>query len=491
MRNKKAIVLLFTANAVSGIAQGMSMIAVPLYFNKIVDQQPLWFYSLALVFLLGLFWRLYAGALVDGFRRKDVFLGTNFFAGLIVFAVAALGFAVEGGYTEGFIYANKSEQLGAMFGHYNASGTMDGFLYDVQEGFSGKLGLIFGQLESGAINNADIYAGITGENGMALGPQLPTVLPILIFATTLFAYFIHFPNLYAFVQEIEDQKSYSKLTRLIEIIGQVTAMGAGAVTAILMGGKLFAWEFDPWQIHHVFLLNGVTYVVSFIIILFIKYEVSEDEKQKAQADQAVTVGESLKIGLAYLRKHPIVFVFGLLSSAIFISYMTMLWSIIQTYVTNHLYVPHAEQTISLVELYLGLGALLCALFIKYLFDDMSIPKVIFILTILISACFFALAFTQNVVILFIVTVVIGFTNAGSRIYRVLYLFGEVPNRLIGRVQSIINIPQTLIPVAFLFIFGSSYFVEEGRVIYSFLILGAFTLINALLVLVIYKKVTKS
>ena len=66
-------------------------------------------------------------------------------------------------------------------------------------------------------------------------------------------------------------------------------------------------------------------------------------------------------------------------------------------------------------------------------------------------------------ILFIVAVLIGFTNAGSRIYRVLYLFGEVPNRLIGRVQSIINIPQTLIPVAFLFIFGTNYFVEEGRV----------------------------
>lgn len=469
------------------------MIAVPLYFNQIVNQQPLWFYSLALVFLLGLFWRLYAGALVDGFKRKDVFLGTNFFAGLIVFAVAALGFAIEGGYTEGFIYSNKSEQLGAMFAHYGSNGSLDGFLYNVQDGFSGKLGAVFGHLHSGSVQTADIYAGIQSSSGDALGPQLPTVLPILIFATTLFAYFIHFPNLYAFVQEIEDQKSYSKLTRLIEIIGQVTAMGAGAVTAVLMGGRFFGWEFEAWHIHHVFLLNGLTYIISFIIILFIKYEatVSEEDNKGPSVESAVTVGESLKIGMAYLKKNPIVFLFGLLSSAIFISYMTMLWSIIQTYVTNHLHAPHAESTISIVELYLGLGALLCALFIKHLFEDMPIPKVIFILTILISICFITLAITQSVVILFVVTVLIGFTNAGSRIYRVLYLFGEVPNRLIGRVQSIINIPQTLIPVAFLFIFGSNFFVEDGGVIYSFWILGGFTLINALLVLVIYKKVNKS
>lgn len=470
------------------------MIAVPLYFNRIVDQQPLWFYSLALVFLLGLFWRLYAGALVDGFKRKDVFLGTNFFAGLIVFAVAALGFAIEGGYTEGFIYSDKSEQLGAMFSHFNQNSTLDGFIYNVHEGFSAKLGEAFGHLQAGTIQSIDIYAGIKGASTVALGPQLPTVLPILIFATTLFAYFIHFPNLYAFVQEIEDQKSYAKLTRLIEIIGQVTAMGAGAVTAVLMGGRFFSFEFEPWHIHHVFLLNGVTYIVSFIVILFIKYESSvqaEDKKPSAGVESAVTVGESLKIGLAYLKKNPIVFVFGLLSSAIFISYMTMLWSIIQTYVTNHLHEPHAETTISIVELYLGLGALLCALFIKYLFDEMPIPKVILILTLLISACFIVLAVTQNVIILFVVTVLIGFTNAGSRIYRVLYLFGEVPNRLIGRVQSIINIPQTLIPVAFLFIFGSNFFVKGGGVIYSFWILGGFTLINAILVLVVYKKVNKS
>ena len=36
MKNKQAIILLFAANIISGLAQGISMIAIPWYFVKIV-----------------------------------------------------------------------------------------------------------------------------------------------------------------------------------------------------------------------------------------------------------------------------------------------------------------------------------------------------------------------------------------------------------------------------------------------------------------------
>ena len=38
MKNSNAIILLFTANIISGLAQGISMIAIPWYFVEIVDK---------------------------------------------------------------------------------------------------------------------------------------------------------------------------------------------------------------------------------------------------------------------------------------------------------------------------------------------------------------------------------------------------------------------------------------------------------------------
>ena len=38
MKNKQAITLLFLANIISGLAQGISMVAIPWYFVKIVSR---------------------------------------------------------------------------------------------------------------------------------------------------------------------------------------------------------------------------------------------------------------------------------------------------------------------------------------------------------------------------------------------------------------------------------------------------------------------
>lgn len=499
LRNKKAIYLLFLANAISGIAQGIAMAAVTIYFTDVVCKQSLWSYALSLVMFLGLFWRLYAGALVDGFKRKDVFLGTNFFAGLIVFAVAGLGYAIENGVASGHLYRDQAEYAKLKEIYKNGEGNFEGkqteLGFDYNTGFTLVNKKTKEKKEYKAVG-LKVTKGKSGKE-VVVGHQLPTVLPILVFATTLFVYFIHFPNLFAFIQEIEDAKSYSKLTRWIEVIGQVTAMTAGFATAILMQGNFFDFHFEPWKIHDVFLLNGIAYAIAFVIIIFMKYEVSDEhvERMKANADakEAVTVGESLKLGYLYLKKNPVVFYFSLLCSAIFVAYMTMLWAPIQIYITNHLDVVEGQEKkiIGYTEFFLGGGALVCAIFIKYLFDEMPIPKVIIILTLLITGCFITLAFVNNEYVLYTIAILIGFANAGSRIYRVLYLFGEVPNRLIGRVQSILTIPQTLIPILFLIVFGMETFVTGHNVVYMFMILGGFTLVNAILVFFVYNKVQRT
>ena len=46
---------------------------------------------------------------------------------------------------------------------------------------------------------------------------------VFVFGITIFNYNIHYPNLYAFGQEITEPKNYGKLNSYIEVQGQVTS----------------------------------------------------------------------------------------------------------------------------------------------------------------------------------------------------------------------------------------------------------------------------
>jgi len=90
LKNQKALILLFSANAISGFAQGVSMLAVPWYFAQldISSQFNLLFGG---VTFANIFWGLYAGTLVDRFNRKQLFLTTNIIEGVVLLMVAAGG----------------------------------------------------------------------------------------------------------------------------------------------------------------------------------------------------------------------------------------------------------------------------------------------------------------------------------------------------------------------------------------------------------------
>ena len=61
-------------------------------------------------------------------------------------------------------------------------------------------------------------------------------MALAVFGTTMFHYSIHYPNLYAFGQEITEKENYGKLNSYIEIQGQSTSIFAGAFAAILLSG---------------------------------------------------------------------------------------------------------------------------------------------------------------------------------------------------------------------------------------------------------------
>lgn len=89
--NSKALFLLFTANAISGFSQGLSMLAIPWYFAK-QNQSSTFTVAYGFITLLVLFFGLYAGTLVDKYSRKSNFLAINLICGTLIFTIASMGY---------------------------------------------------------------------------------------------------------------------------------------------------------------------------------------------------------------------------------------------------------------------------------------------------------------------------------------------------------------------------------------------------------------
>jgi MFS family permease len=92
LKNKKALYLLIAANAVSGFAQGISMLAIPWYFSDILNQSSTFGAIYGIATFLTLFWGLYVGTLVDRYPRKRIFLLITLAGSLIIGSIALTGF---------------------------------------------------------------------------------------------------------------------------------------------------------------------------------------------------------------------------------------------------------------------------------------------------------------------------------------------------------------------------------------------------------------
>ncbi|MDB5257715.1 MAG: permease of the major facilitator superfamily [Chitinophagaceae bacterium] len=420
MKNTKSLYTLFLANGVSSFAQGITMLSIPWYFTS-RGESSLFIAFFAIVTLGSLFWGLYAGALIDGFNRKDIFLGTNFVQGLIVMSVASLGYR-EGG--------------------------------------------------------------------------LPSSLVLIVFGMIFFGYLIHYPNLYAFAQEISDSDNYTRVASWIEVVGQTTAIGAAALAAVLLEGvhginlDIVGMKFhlpiyiDKWAMHEIFLLDAGAYFLSFIIIMLMPYTPSV----VLSIHQDQDIWKSMKEGYDYLKNNLLINVFGLCSYSIFVIVLVELFSLVPLYVRNHLH--ESAYVLGTSELMYASGSLISAFVISKLFAKMSLPKAIIIMTFMTTFAFYLSALSGMVWLFYVVCFLKGFVNSGSRIFRVSYLFRLVPVDLTGRVNSMFNVYTTIFRMVFILAFAFPFFSQGSNVTYAYAILGTFTLLAGLILIILYPKFLK-
>jgi MFS transporter, DHA3 family, macrolide efflux protein len=384
MKNRRGILLLFVANFISGIAQGIAMIAIPWYFAKASAMS-----LFGLIYLssnaISLMWSPYSGTLIDKYDRKRIFLAICLVMGIL----------------EGMI----------------------------------------------------LLTGKTMTNGVGLWGVGA------VFILTSLNYNIHYNNLYAFSQEIIEEKYIQKLSSYMEVSNQVAAMLAGGTAAFLLDGTApNSWlTIKAWTIEEVFFYDMLTYFLAFLILYNIDYE-RFIVKRSIEDGSFIT---RLRAGLAYLKRDMKLFWFGLLSLSIFATLMVFEFMGSAMYVKSVL--KRGGDVFAMVDLFYGLGAAMAGIGIQRIFAKMDLQNSVIFLTFLTACCYAAMyCFPYSKLFLFLMFL-IGITNAGARIQRVTYIFQHIDNQYFGRVNSAFSFINILTRMCFIALISTPFFIDENVV----------------------------
>ncbi len=407
---------MLSANAVSGFAQGISIIAIPWHFVSVLNKSSLYGVIFAVITFITLFWSLYVGTLVDKYSRKKIFLSLNVAGCLTLGTVAAIGFALG---------------------------------------------------------------------------QVPELLIALAFGVTIFIFNVHYPTLYAFGQEITSKENYGKINSLLEVQGQTTSMLSGAFAAFLLGGgaddfplkRLINIEFEPWSMQEIFLLDASTYALAFLLILMIKYV-----PDKTRIPKTGGILERLKTGLKFLKKRPALLSFGIATYAIFVTLLVQAYFLMSVYVSHHL--DKGPSVLAMGEMLYAGGAIVAGLFVRLVFKHMKPVLAIIILMFITTGIYYACAFTMETTIFYGFCLVLGLTNAGTRVLRITFLFNYIPNQVIGRAGSIFNSTNILMRIAFISLFSLPFFSTGSNITWGYFILGTFVLVAIIPLVIFYGQLSK-
>jgi len=302
----------------------------------------------------------------------------------------------------------------------------------------------------------------------------------LVMLTTKMLYNIHYPNLYAFAQEITEKEHFGRINSWIEIQGQTTFMLAGALAAFLMEGKIFSYTFEAWPIHQIFLMDAITYVVGFFFIFNIQYTSLVDRSSRFTS----TFKERISDGFIYLKKHPLILLFGACSGFVFAAGL-----ICSTY-TLPIFINHflnaKESAYGIAEASFAFGCLLSGFFILKLFSKNHLTLGIIILSIIAALMFVWIGWNKNLMILYLCYGIIGFSNAGIRIMKNTYIFRVIDNNLIGRTGSVFMVLNSLLRVFLILIFSSVFFENGSNIHISMYILAIFIALSSITLILFYQ-----
>ena len=313
-------------------------------------------------------------------------------------------------------------------------------------------------------------------------------LILLAFAICSFYYTIFFPNLYALAQELSMKNQYIKINSYIEIFFQITSIIAATICGLLLSGSnvilnYFNFKtitFNPWSMGDIFILNAILYFITFLLLLNIKYE----SLKKSCLPQFSSVFIDIKKAIFFLKNNNTILIYGICSQIIFAFLIVELFTLLPLFVKKCL-----NQNIiifSLADVTYGLGAIIAGLITRKLLKYIDKVSLTIFFIIITAYAFITMISFLDLSVFFVTTLIIGITNAGTRITRMTYFFEKVPNQLIGRTNTLFNTINTFIRAILIIIFSIPWFSQDTNSIFGYKI-GVIVLIIFVMPLILNKK----
>jgi MFS family permease len=271
-------------------------------------------------------------------------------------------------------------------------------------------------------------------------------------------YTLFYPAIFAFNQEIFDPSTYRALNGAMEIQGQLSSMLAGAIAAILISKVDLQW---------LLFFDALTYLCGLLLFIRIPYEQTANVEQRGGA-----FFKKLKEGIHYMKTKPSLFFFLMASVMPFIGVM----------LTNYLFPIHLNSVLKvdagvygMQSMLYGVGAVLAGVVIPMLAAKRGNMAIIISTVFLYTVGITWISFVESVPIYLILTMLLAFGNAGTRVARNSYMMDEIPNQLIGRVDSLFRTIGLGLRIVLLAVFTK--LAGNGDIQIAFYILFSFMILS--------------
>jgi MFS family permease len=219
------------------------------------------------------------------------------------------------------------------------------------------------------------------------------------------------------------------------------------------------------------MLDAVTYFLATLLIAGIRYK-----SVHVFNPELGSVLKRVKTGFTYLKANKPLLIFGLFSYAVFAALLVCIHSLLPIYVEKHL---HEDGSVfATADLIYALGALGAGMFVGKVFGSNQTVQAIVFLTALAAALFFWAFLSQQVWVIYVFCLLLGFSNAGIRVLRLTYFFQHIPNEIMGRVNSIFNMSNVFVRALFIFLFSLAFFTDSHQIVWAFFILSVFLALSA-------------
>jgi hypothetical protein len=173
-------------------------------------------------------------------------------------------------------------------------------------------------------------------------------------------------------------------------------------------------------------------------------------------------------------------VFGSFSNVVFVAVSVELHTLMPAYLLNHL--KSGPLLTGAAQGIFAVGAFIAGTTVRRLFATLSTRQAIILLMSLAGCSFATVSLSSSALLFCGFCLLTGFANTGIRIFRLTYLLKQVPNYLMGRVNSVFTLTNTSMRTLFSLLFSQAYFTTSTYVTLPFLIIGVYVIGSAMIIL---------